>query len=478
MIKIALVGRPNVGKSTLFNRLTRSYDAITSEVAGTTRDIRRGEALIGQTPVQLLDTGGLEDRDEMFKNVRRHALAAAKEADVVLFMVDGQMMPDEEEKRLFYELQGINPSIALVLNKIDNDRLTEQRYEYMAFGAEKLIAISCAHKRGLDMLEEWLESRIAVQNAVTADDEEDMFEGYDEEGEPIAIEKEEEPSLSGDEENSPDGAIRVAIIGRPNVGKSALLNALVGHERSVVSPIAGTTIDPVDEATEIQGREVVFIDTAGIRKRSRILGIEKFAFDRTEKMLERADLALITLDSSEEFTELDERIAGLVDKHKLACIIVLNKYDIAREEYKLLEKEVRRRFRFLEHAPLITLSALSKKRVHKLDDLILKAYDNYAQRIPTARLNEVIAEAAAKHHAPSDKGKIVKIYYATQFGVKPPKIALVANRPKAIHFSYLRYLSNRIREAFDLTGSPVVLFPRGRKREENENEGDGKGAID
>lgn len=463
MMKIALVGRPNVGKSTLFNRLTRSYDAITSDVAGTTRDIRRGTAVIAGNEVQIMDTGGLEERDEMFKNIRRHALLAAKEADIVLFMVDGQMMPSDEEKRLFYELQQINPSIALLLNKIDNDKLTEQRYEYMAFGAEKLFVISCAHKRGLDSLTEWLQTRLALTEPIV-EDEEDMFDGYDEEGKPIVPEE----LLDETSEDVADETIRVAIIGRPNVGKSALLNALVGHERSVVSPIAGTTIDPVDEATEINGRTVVFIDTAGIRKRSRILGIEKFAFDRTEKMLERADLALITLDCSEEFTELDERIAGLVDQYKLACIIVLNKYDIAREEYKELENEVRRKFRFLDHAPLITLSALSKKRVHKLDDLILKVYENYAQRIPTSRLNEVIAEASVKHHAPSDKGKIVKIYYATQFDVKPPRIALVTNRPKAIHFSYLRYLANQIRETVDLTGSPLVLFPRGRKREEAE----------
>ena len=469
MIKVALVGRPNVGKSTLFNRLTRSYDAITSEVAGTTRDIRRGSARVGETPILLLDTGGLEERDELFKNIRRHALEAAKEADIVLFMVDGQMMPTDEEKRLFYELQGVNPHIALLLNKIDNDRLTEQRYEYMAFGAEQLFSISCAHKRGLDQLENWLEGEARIRTATPEPAEEDMLEAYDDNGDPIALIA--EPDLEDEPiEPEEDETIRVAIIGRPNVGKSSLLNALVGHERSVVSPIAGTTIDPVDEATEIGGRPVVFIDTAGIRKRSRILGIEKFAFDRTEKMLERADLALITLDSSEEFTELDERIAGLVDKHKLACIIVLNKYDIAREDFKALEKEVRRKFRFLEYAPLITLSALSKKRVHKLDDLILKVHANYTQRIPTARLNEVIADATTKHHPPSDKGKIVKIYYATQFGIKPPRIALVANRPAAIHFSYLRYLSNRIREAADLTGSPVVLFPRGRRRDEEESE--------
>ncbi|MDR2033061.1 MAG: ribosome biogenesis GTPase Der [Helicobacteraceae bacterium] len=429
MFKIALVGLPNVGKSTLFNRLNRGYDAIVSDVAGTTRDIRVARAVIDANEVEIVDTGGLENRDETFAIVRRKALETAKKADLALFLIDGQKPPDDEERKLFYELQKQNPSIALLLNKIDNDDMENRAFEYMSFGAKKLFTISCAHKRGLTRLEKWIGSLIKTQEGESAR----------EEGE------------------NQEEAIRAAIIGRPNVGKSALLNALVGFERSVVSPIAGTTIDPVDEQITINGRKIVFIDTAGVRKRSRIEGIERFAFDRTEKALQKADVALIVLDCSEDFTELDERIAGLADKHKTAAILVLNKYDVARESYAQLEKQTRERFVFLSYAPIVTLSATSKKRVHKLADLITAAYENYSRRIPTSQLNELIEEATNRHKIPSDRGKAVKIYYAAQYGTKPPKISLVSNRPRSIHFSYLRYLANKLRENVDFVGTPIVI---------------------
>jgi GTP-binding protein len=466
MYTIALVGRPNAGKSTLFNRLSRSHEAIISEVAGTTRDVKRAEVPIGDRVVQILDTGGLEERDELFSRVRRHAIEAAKEADAIVFLVDGQMLPDDQDRRLFFELQAINPTILLALNKIDNEKLAEHIYEYMSFGANDLIALSCAHKRGLDKLEGWIESVSAPREPIVIDeavDPEAFLADFDESGE--KLEEEEKVACPLFQEG---GAIRVAIIGRPNVGKSSLLNALVGHERSVVSAQAGTTIDPVDEAITIDEQPFLFVDTAGIRRRSRIAGIEKFAFDRTEKMLEKAEVALITLDCSEPFTELDERIAGLVDKHRLAAVFVLNKYDLAREGYKTLESEVRRRFRFLEHAPLITVSALSKKRIHKVVDLITAVHANYHRRLPTAKLNNLLQEATARHKIPALKGKAVRIYYATQYGVAPPRVALVSNRPEGLHFSYLRYLANRIREVIDLSGSPLILTPRPRRQEEEQ----------
>ncbi|MDR2904462.1 MAG: ribosome biogenesis GTPase Der [Helicobacteraceae bacterium] len=441
MFKIALVGRPNAGKSSLFNRFAKRREAITSEVAGTTRDVRRTIAEFAGLSAQILDTGGLEDRDETFKIVRKHAAEAAKTADLVLFMADGQFMPDDVDKKLFYELQKRAKNIALVLNKIDNKKMENAQFEFMSFGAKEMFMISCSHNRNIDDLELWIANLIkrsgSIENLVEKTDEEEK--------------------------------IRVAIIGRPNVGKSALLNALVGFDRSVVSSVAGTTIDPVDEEVLLGEKKVVFIDTAGIRKRGRIEGIERFAFDRTEKMLENADLALIVLDASEEFSELDERIAGLVDKHKIAAILVLNKYDIAREDYEKLEKTAREKFIFLSHAPIISLSAKSKKRVNKLADLIAKVYENYSRRIPTSQLNEIIESAARRHHLPSDRGKAVKIYYATQFGVRPPTFALIANRPKSIHFSYLRYLANQLRESADFTGSPLVLEAKAKnKTEENQ----------
>ncbi len=466
MYTIALVGRPNAGKSTLFNRLSRSHEAIISDVAGTTRDVKRAEVRVAERSIQILDTGGLEDRDELFSSVRRHAIEAARQADAVIFLVDGQMLPDDQDRKLFFELQAINPTILLALNKIDNEKLNEHLYDYMSFGAADLIALSCAHKRGLDKLEAWIATVSAPQEPIVIDeaiDPEGFLEAFDASGE--RLEGEEVPMEGSDFEEG--GPIRVAIIGRPNVGKSSLLNALVGHERSVVSPQAGTTIDPVDEAITLNDHPFLFVDTAGIRRRSRIAGIEKFAFDRTEKMLEKAEVALITLDCSEPFTELDERIAGLVDKHRLAAVFVLNKYDRAQESFKSLQSEVRRRFRFLEHAPLITVSALSKKRTHKVVDLITEVHANYHRRLPTAKLNTLITEATARHKIPSLKGKSVRIYYATQYGVAPPRVALISNRPEGLHFSYLRYLANRMREAIDLRGSPLILTPRPRRQEES-----------
>ena len=426
MKKVALVGRPNVGKSTLYNRFSRSYDAVTSDIAGTTRDVRVGVARFGGKTATLIDTGGLEDRNELFRTVRDHAVSAASEADIVLFMVDAQELPQEHEKKLFFELQKKSKSIALVLNKMDNSTQTEQFFAYMSFGAAQSFAISCAHKTGFEPLEKWIADQL--------DDD-------------------EAEALPSDESET----VRVGIIGRPNVGKSSLLNALVGFERSVVSPVAGTTLDPVDETVQIDGRRIVFVDTAGIRKRSRIEGIERYAFDRTEKMLEITDIALLVLDASEDFCELDERIAGLCDKHKTAVIIVLNKYDIAAAEFAKLEKTVRDKFVFLSFAPIISLSANTKKRVNKLYEMIFAVYENYARRIPTSQLNSIIEAATLKHHLPSVKGKVVKIYYAAQFESKPPKIALIANRPKSIHFSYLRYLSNQIRQAVELNGTPIIL---------------------
>ncbi|MDR0664309.1 MAG: ribosome biogenesis GTPase Der [Helicobacteraceae bacterium] len=441
MFRVAIIGRPNAGKSALFNRLIKSREAIESDAAGTTRDIKIARAVIGGFEVEIMDTGGLEDRGEIFALVRKKALEAAKNADLILFLVDGQLPPSDEDRRLFYESQKLNPSIVLVLNKIDNDALESRRYEYMSFGAKELYTISCSHKRGFDELGRRAGEIIrACGKAIAAS----VGDG--------AL------ALGGE-------AIRAAIIGRPNVGKSALLNALVGFDRSVVSRVAGTTVDPVDERITIGDREIVFVDTAGVRKRSRIEGIERFAFDRTEKALAVADVALITLDASEEFSELDERIAGLADKHKTAAILVLNKYDIARAEYKILEKEVRDRFVFLSYAPIITLSALSKKRVNKLGDLIINVHENYSRRVPTARLNEIINEALSRHPLPSDRGKTVKIYYAAQHEVKPPKIALISNRPRSIHFSYLRYLTNKLRQNANFEGSPIIIETKSKRKE-------------
>jgi GTP-binding protein len=453
---IALIGLPNVGKSSLFNRIAKERLAITSDISGTTRDVRYHEVEIEGRPCIIADTGGLEDTNEMFENVKKQSLKAAKASDVILFLTDGKTLPSDKEKRLFFELQKLNKPIALVINKIDNEKEEDRAWEFYQFGAQNIFTISVSHNRGILKLLSWI-----TQFLPQSEQSEQIVEDDD-----IPLEE----FLSEKEEVS-DDTINIAIIGRVNVGKSSLLNAVLGEERSVVSAIAGTTIDPVDEMMIYEGIKLNFVDTAGIRKRGKIEGIEKYALNRTRSMLERADIALLVLDASEPLTELDERIASLIDEYELGSIIVLNKWDKAMSSYEESVKEIRYKFKFLSYAPIITLSALSKKRVHKINELIIRIFNNYSFRIPTSKLNEVIKDAAIKHQIPSDKGKLVKIYFAAQFDIKPPRIALVMNRPKRLHFSYKRYLINKLREAFELEGSPVVLIPRA-KGEKDEGSGE------
>jgi len=400
----------------------------------------------------------LEDRDELFEKVKQKSLDAAKEADIILYMVDGKMLPDEEDKRIFRALQKLGKDIALVVNKIDNDKEEENAWNFYEFGAKEIFPISVSHNRKVRALLDWIERKLPKNETLTLQiDEEPDFD------EILAINE-------GEKKQDESGEIRVAILGRVNVGKSSLLNALLKEERSIVSDVAGTTIDTVDESTIYEGRVITFIDTAGIRRRGKIAGIEKYALNRTQKMLERADVALLVLDASEGITEQDERIAGYIDRYKLACIIVLNKWDIARKEYKEAVQEVRDRFKFLNFAPIITLSAKTRKRVDRLYDLILRVYRNYSSWLPTSQLNKVIKEAQIRHQIPAYKGKPVKILYATQYDTKPPKIALVMNRPEGLHFSYKRYLANTLREHFDLEGTPIILSPRKRGEREEEIE--------
>ncbi len=460
MKNIALIGRPNVGKSSLFNRLAGKRIAITSDISGTTRDTKKEEIEIDDKHALLIDTGGLDDKDEMFEIVKRKSLQSAKESDIILYMVDGKLFPDDKDKKIFFELQKLGKDIALIINKIDNDKMNEIVWAYQSFGIKNIFPISVSHNRGITPLLNWLYKKLPVEENLELNDDEDLsLEAF------LDDFKEEEENLK-EKLSSSSNEIKVAIVGRVNVGKSSLLNALLNKERAVVSSIAGTTIDPVDEEMIYKDKIITFVDTAGIRKRGKIEGIEKFALNRTEKMLENANIALIVLDASEEFKELDERIASLVDKFSLGSIIVLNKWDKARDEYKKVVEDVRYRFKFLGYSPIITVSALSKKRIHKINDKILEVYENYSRRISTGKLNELIKFANSRHHLPSDMGKIVKIFFATQFDIKPPRIALVMNRPKSLHFSYKRYLINTIREHFNFEGSPILIFPRKRGEKE------------
>ncbi|MDH4945418.1 ribosome biogenesis GTPase Der [Sulfurimonas sp. C5] len=494
MKKIAIIGRPNVGKSSLFNRLVKKRDAITSDMAGTTRDIKRKVAIIKDKQAQLLDTGGLDKGCELFDKIKEMSLKAAYAADIILYMVDGKGLPEEEDKKLFYELQTLGKDVALVVNKIDNDKMKEKLWEYYEFGTDAIFGISVAHNRNTVELLEWVYDKLPDEDKIVEedendtvhneddeelsdeeffaqyehDDEEDGFYYWDEEdGEEIF----EDDSIFAENDNikeynpEDDNHIKVAIIGRTNVGKSSLLNALLHEERSVVSSVSGTTIDPIDETITYQDKQITFVDTAGLRRRGKIVGIEKYALLRTKEMLENANMALVVLDASQPFLDLDEKIAGLVDSNRLSAIIVLNKWDISdKQKHDEIIKEVRDRFKFLAYAPIITLSAQSGQRVDKLYDMILSINENYTQRISTSQLNEVLQRALRRHTLPSVSGQVIRIYYATQYETRPPKIALIMNRPKGLHFTYRRYLANKFREAFNFEGTPL-LFKAKKKGE-------------
>ena len=479
MKKVILLGRPNVGKSSLFNRLARARIAITSDVAGTTRDVNKTEINIDDRECLLIDSGGLDESSKLFAAVQKRSLAEANEADIIVFMVDGKLYADEIDKKLFYAINRLGKPTALVVNKVDGKRDEERAKDFISFGAKKLFEISVSHNSGTDELCEWIYSHLEPAKTSIGDDEsiEDFLADFDE----SLLESDESgDSLRNsrfksniDYENK---TIKVGIIGRVNVGKSSLLNALVGQNRSVVSDIAGTTIDPVNEKISVNDgnkeREIEFVDTAGIRRRGKIEGIEKYALNRTQKMLENADIAVLVLDSAEGINELDERIAGLVCQFELGVIIVLNKWDLKGgddKEFDRMSREIRDKFKFLAYAPIISLSATSKKRVEKLKELICAVYKNYTIKLPTSRLNEVISAATKAHPIPREHGRAVRIYYAAQFDTAAPKIALVMNKPKCLHFSYLRYLQNQLRASFELGGTPVILAPRGRGKSKEEN---------
>lgn len=484
MKKLAIIGRPNVGKSSLFNRLLKERDAITSDLAGTTRDIKKRTAIINDKELEILDTGGLDEGCELFDRIKEKSLYAADIADIVLFMVDGKSLPEDEDRKLFYELESKGKAVALVVNKIDNDKMQEKLWEFYNFGTDKIFGISVAHNRSINALLDWVYNElpesskiIEAEDMPEAIDEMDDFDAaidsfvddefFDEDDEEVdsieALEQQFEHLIKRYEAES-DDEMKVAIIGCVNVGKSSLLNALIGEDRSVVSSVAGTTIDPIDETIIYNDKKITFVDTAGIRRRGRIEGIEKYALMRTTTMLESANIALLVLDASEPFKDLDEKIAGFIDKNRLACMIVLNKWDAAdRDNYKEVIAEVRDRFKFLSYAPVITVSAQSGQRVHKILDMLLKINENYSQRIPTAKINEILELAQRRHQIPSVNGQNVRLYFGTQYDIRPPRIALILNKPQFLHFSYRRYLINQFREAFDFTGTPILFKAKAKK---------------
>lgn len=447
---IAILGQPNVGKSSLFNRLARERIAITSDFAGTTRDINKRKIALNGHEVELLDTGGMAKDALLSKEIKALNLKAAQMSDLILYVVDGKSIPSDEDLKLFREVFKINPNCFLVINKIDNDKEKERAYAFSSFGMPKSFNISVSHNRGISALIDAILSALNLNQIIVQDLDADILESLETPNNALEETKEEE-------------IIQVGIIGRVNVGKSSLLNVLTKKERSLVSSVAGTTIDPIDETILIGDQKICFVDTAGIRHRGKILGIEKYALERTQKALEKSHIALLVLDVSAPFVELDEKISSLADKHSLGIILILNKWDIRYAPYEEIMATLKRKFRFLEYAPVITTSCLKARHIDEIKHKIIEVYECFSKRIPTSLLNSVISQATQKHPLPSDGGKLVKVYYATQFATKPPQISLIMNRPKALHFSYKRYLINTLRKEFNFLGTPLILNAKDKK---------------
>ncbi|GAA7355369.1 ribosome biogenesis GTPase Der [Helicobacter pylori] len=447
---IAILGQPNVGKSSLFNRLARERIAITSDFAGTTRDINKRKIALNGHEVELLDTGGMAKDALLSKEIKALNLKATQMSDLILYVVDGKSIPSDEDIKLFREVFKINPNCFLVINKIDNDKEKERSYAFSSFGMPKSFNISVSHNRGISALIDAVLNALNLNQIIEQDLDADILESLETPNNALEETKEEE-------------IIQVGIIGRVNVGKSSLLNALTKKERSLVSSVAGTTIDPIDETILIGDQKICFVDTAGIRHRGKILGIEKYALERTQKALEKSHIALLVLDVSAPFVELDEKISSLADKHSLGIILILNKWDIRYAPYEEIMATLKRKFRFLEYAPVITTSCLKARHIDEIKHKIIEVYECFSKRIPTSLLNSVINQATQKHPLPSDGGKLVKVYYATQFATKPPQISLIMNRPKALHFSYKRYLINTLRKEFNFLGTPLILNAKDKK---------------
>lgn len=446
---IAILGQPNVGKSSLFNRLARERIAITSDFAGTTRDINKRKIALNGHEVELLDTGGMAKDALLSKEIKALNLKAAQISDLILYVVDGKSIPSDEDLKLFREVFKTNPNCFLVINKIDNDKEKERAYAFSSFGMPKSFNISVSHNRGISALIDAILSALNLNQIIEQDLDADILESLE--------------NNASKEELKEEEIIQVGIIGRVNVGKSSLLNALTKKERSLVSSVAGTTIDPIDETILIGDQKICFVDTAGIRHRGKILGVEKYALERTQKALEKSHIALLVLDVSAPFVELDEKISSLADKHSLGIILILNKWDIRYAPYEEIMATLKRKFRFLEYAPVITTSCLKARHIDEIKHKIIEVYECFSKRIPTSLLNSVINQATQKHPLPSDGGKLVKVYYATQFATKPPQISLIMNRPKALHFSYKRYLINTLRKEFNFLGTPLILNAKDKK---------------
>ncbi len=440
---VAIVGRANVGKSTLFNRLVGERLAITHEVPGTTRDRLYAEAEWGGVSFTLVDTAGLELRTpnselrtpnldgDLMAQVRAQAQIAIAEADVILFLVDvkdGLTAGDEEVAQV---LRRTAKPVLLAVNKAESQARREEAVEFYALGLGELYPISALHGTGTgDLLDQ-------VVSAFPVEEEEEELE-----------------------------AIKIAIVGRPNVGKSSLLNRILGQERSIVHDVPGTTRDAIDTQMEWEGEPLVLIDTAGIRRKGRIQrGVEKYSELRALRAIDRADVVLLLLDAVEGATAQDAHIAGYILEEAKSVVVVVNKWDLVEKDTYTMQIYTQHVFtvlRFLDYVPMLFVSALTGQRVDQVLPTALRVQDARLIRIPTAELNRILQDAVARHSPPSKAGKRLKFYYATQAAVDPPTFVFFVNDPRLVHFSYERYLENRLREHYGFLGTPLRLSFRKR----------------
>ncbi len=430
--KVAIVGRPNVGKSTLFNRIIGTRLSITDDQPGVTRDRIYSKASWLSKEFFLIDTGGIELGDAPFlTEIKAQAEIAMDEADVIIFVVDCRTGVTDDDTYIAKILYKTNKPVILAVNKVDDQKFRENIYEFYALGFGDPIPISSSHGIGtgnlLDKIIEDLPKKVQEEN---------------------------------------DDAIKFAIIGRPNVGKSSLTNTLLNENRDIVSPIEGTTRDAIDSRFTAYGKEYVVIDTAGLKKRGKIYeNVEKYSSIRSIDSIERADVVLLMLDASSGILEQDTHVGQYIEEFNKPCIIVVNKWDLIDKDSKTMQRwtdDIRGTFKYLDYAPIVFLSALENKRVQTLFPEIDRAHDAYYKRMSTSVLNDVISEAVLMFPPSEFNGGILKVYYASQVGIEPPTFAIFVNEPKYLHFSYYRYLENQLRKNFDFFATPIKLEFRKR----------------
>jgi len=422
---VSLVGRPNVGKSTLFNKIVGSKISIIEDTPGVTRDRIYSEASYKDKCFSVIDTGGIDVSRELFNDeIKVQAQIAIEESDVVVFVVDGKEGLTENDRVVRDMLRKSQKRVIVAINKIDSKISQDHLYDFYELGFEEYIGVSAEHNIGM----------YELLDTITKD-------------------------FPKREEMEEDNRLKFSVIGRPNVGKSSLINALVNEERVIVSNTAGTTRDAIDTTFKYEKQEFVLIDTAGMRKQGKIYeSVEKYSLLRSLKAIDRSDVCLLVINAEEGIIEHDKHIAGYALERGKGIILVVNKWDkVENPNIKEYTDYVRREFQFITYAPIVFLSALTKKRIHTLMPEILRVCENVNRKISTSVLNDVIMDAYALNLPPSYKGKRLKIYFSSQSGVKPPKFTFRVNNKGLVHFSYERYLENKLRENFELEGTPIIL---------------------